>query len=73
MEFDKSKVFTALNADELKVGSKVICAFSIVDLKRRVYEGDKITKVHSILFGTTEHRIEVYYDDGLLMSVQNDP
>ena len=24
MEYDKSKVYTALNADELKVGSKVI-------------------------------------------------
>lgn len=33
MEFDKSKVYTALNADELKVGSKVIVANDIALLK----------------------------------------
>ena len=29
MEFDKSKVYTALNADELEVGSMVIVADSL--------------------------------------------
>lgn len=33
MEFDKSKVYTALNADELKVGSKVIVADDLSHLK----------------------------------------
>lgn len=33
MEFDKSRVYTALNADELKVGSKVIVANNIALLK----------------------------------------
>ena len=64
MEFDKAKVYTALNADELKVGSKVICAFSISDLKKRVEEGEKITEVHEILPASLEHRIYVYFDDG---------
>lgn len=33
MDFDKSKVYTALNADKIKQDSKVICAFSLSDLK----------------------------------------
>lgn len=33
MEFDKSRVYTALNADELKVGSKVIVADNLACLK----------------------------------------
>ena len=33
MEFDKSRVYTAVNADELKVGSKCIFADSLATLK----------------------------------------
>ena len=33
MKFDESKVYTALNADELKIGSKVIVANNLKDLK----------------------------------------
>lgn len=33
MEFDKNKVYTALNADEVKVGSEVIVANSPASLK----------------------------------------
>lgn len=36
MKFDKSRVYTALNADELKIGSKVIVASNITELKERV-------------------------------------
>lgn len=36
MEFDKSRVYTALNADELKVGSKIIVADTIDELKQYV-------------------------------------
>ena len=36
MEFDKNKVYTALNADELKVGSKVIVANYLESLKAQV-------------------------------------
>lgn len=36
MEFDKSRVYTALNADEIKIGSNVIVASNIGDLKGRV-------------------------------------
>lgn len=36
MNFDKNKVYTALNADELKPGSKVICANYLESLKTQV-------------------------------------
>ena len=39
MEFDVSKVYTAVNADELKVGSKVIVADNLADLKAKVEKG----------------------------------
>lgn len=38
MEFDKSKVYTTLNADELKVGSKVILSDSLEGLREYVEE-----------------------------------
>lgn len=34
MEFDKSRVFTSVNADELEVGDKVIVADTMAELKR---------------------------------------
>ena len=40
MDFDKSKVYTALNADELKEGDKVLLADNLEDLKNQV-EDDK--------------------------------
>lgn len=36
MEFDKCKVYHTLNADRLKIGSKVIVADNLKDLKDRV-------------------------------------
>ena len=36
MEFDKSKVYTAVNANELQIGSKCIFADTIQDLKTRI-------------------------------------
>ena len=66
MEFDKAKVYTALNADELKVGSKVICAPSVFDLKERVDKGEEITEVHQILDESAAKRIEVYFGDSYL-------
>ena len=38
MEFDKSRVYTALNADEVKPGSKVFVADSLAALKLKVKE-----------------------------------
>lgn len=36
MEFDKSRVFTALNADELKIGSKIYVALDLLSLQKFV-------------------------------------
>ena len=48
MEFDKSKVYTALNADEVKVGSKGYFANNIANLK------DKVELSNLSLFEVTE-------------------
>ena len=40
MEFDIKRVYTAVNADELKIGSKVVLDDTLVDLKKRVEDGD---------------------------------
>lgn len=39
MEFDISRVYTAVNADELKVGSEVIVADNLAELKAKVEKG----------------------------------
>lgn len=36
MEFDESRVYTTLNADELKIGSTIIVADNLMELKHRV-------------------------------------
>ena len=48
MEFDKSKVYTALNADEVKIGSKGYFANNIANLK------DKVELSNLSLFEVTE-------------------
>lgn len=63
MDFDKSKVYTALNADELKVGSKVIYAYTISELKERVEEDKGITELRSIYSDSNEHRFCAVFDD----------
>ena len=51
MQFDKSRVYTALNADELKIGSKVILADRLSLLKRWVKNDDKPSVLYAV---TTE-------------------
>lgn len=41
--FDKSRVYTAANADELKEGSKVCVADNLSELKSRLYRGKTAT------------------------------
>jgi len=48
MEFDKSRVYTALNAEELKVGSKVIVADNLEELKLHVSRGDRVRTLRRI-------------------------
>ena len=63
MEFDKSKIYTALNANELKVGSKVICANCLANLKEYVadYFNDGVNNtciITSILDEAYENRFQ---------------
>lgn len=48
MEFDKKKVYTALNADELKQGDKVFVADSIAHLRAKVEYGEDIETIEKI-------------------------
>ena len=58
MEFDKSKVYTALNADELKIGSKCIFANNLDSLKCKVEEGTDIRPIVQILNDSYERRFK---------------
>ena len=62
MKFDKSRVYTALNADELEVGSKVIIADSLQGLKDRLskftLDEDHAICIESILPETEIHRFK---------------
>ena len=72
MKFDKSRVYTALNADELPIGSKVIVADNLESLKKKVaafYDDENaiayITEVCDIISENCEKRfkiVERYYD-----------
>lgn len=48
MEYNKSRVYTALNADELKPGSKVIVADDVTTLELRVKDGTDIRTLTGI-------------------------
>lgn len=61
MEFDKSKVYTAINADELKVGSKVILADDLDELKAYV----KDNKNSFILKGIKSEDASARFYDGV--------
>ena len=63
MIFDKSRVFTALNADELKVGSKVLVADDLRSLKLFV-EGYKEGNATSVLVGIHDDRHEFRFRVG---------
>lgn len=49
MEFDKSRVYTAVNAEELKVGSKAICADYLQNLKENVELGINVYTITRIM------------------------
>lgn len=58
MEFDLSRVYTAVNADELKVGSRCIFANNIDSLKCKVKEGNDIRPIVQILDNAYERRFK---------------
>lgn len=48
MEFDKRRVYTALNADELKPGSRIFAADCLSTLKRYVENDDGIVTLEMV-------------------------
>ena len=71
MEFDKSKVYTALNADELKVGSKVIIADNLGRLKQYVENDYCIVLLEDVRSEEYDSRFsngEAYYNLAYLVS-----
>ncbi len=58
MEFDKSRVYTAVNADELPIGSKCIFADSVYEL----YEKLKDKDVESYIWNLTGILTDSYVD-----------
>lgn len=65
MEFQKERCYTAVNADQLKVGSKVIVADALAVLKAKVEEtdgnccGKNVNQIESILNEEFCERFEV--------------
>jgi hypothetical protein len=60
MEFDIERCYSAINADELKIGSKVILADNLWDLKTRVSEENCITILTEI---NQSYNFERFVDD----------
>ena len=58
MEFDKSRVYTALNADELKAGDKVIVANDLMMLRERVQKTERIWTIVDINPDDVEYRFK---------------
>lgn len=59
MKFDKLKVYTALNADELKVGSTVVVANDLSSLKTKVEFGSYSVTLLKIWGTSSANRFEV--------------
>lgn len=58
MEFDKSRVYTAVNADELKVGSKCVFADDLRELRRLVSIEDTSQVLIAIKGESYKYRFE---------------
>ena len=73
MEFDKSRIFTALNADELKIGSKVIVADSLGRLKECVESNKNICTLINITNEDCAYRFETNNHAWLLAYLIEEP
>lgn len=76
MEFDKSKVYTALNADELEIGDVVIAADTLYDIKQYVQKGKHVCEITSIESSDNTYRfeaIDTVYALAYLIAKRNDP
>ena len=66
MQFDKSRVYTALNAEELPIGSICVFADTIRGLRRKIEEGKDIIRVETFtcLHGDGEGCGDIQFSDG---------
>ena len=66
MEFDKSRVYTVLNADELPIGSKCVFADTVKALREEVGTGDTVDVVRKFtgLYGCVEDYGDIQFSDG---------
>ena len=66
MEFDKSRVYTVLNADELPIGSKCVFADTVKALREEVETGDTVDVVRKVtgLYGCVEDYGDIQFSDG---------
>ena len=69
MEFDKSRIYTAVNADELKIGSTCIFADTIQALRQKVQGGFTAGDCAEDYF---RHLTEIYGDDNVERFVVDD-
>lgn len=73
MKYDKSKVYTSLNADELKVGSKVIAADDLEHLKFYVEHGSQIETLTGICGEDATYRFTTTKNDWNLAYLVEEP
>ena len=59
MDIDKSKIYTSINADELRVGDKVVVADNMVDLRNKVMGNIGIDELSNILPDNEVYRFVV--------------
>ncbi|EMB27507.1 hypothetical protein HMPREF9727_02223 [Treponema denticola MYR-T] len=66
MEFDKNRVYTAVNADELKIGSRCIFADTVKALRKEVETGDPVDVVliFTRLYESDEDCGDIQFSDG---------
>lgn len=75
MEFDKSKVYTALNADEVKPGSRVFVADNLTALKRKVKENllEDLFTLNKVLSAESSYRFRTENTDFMLCYLVSEP
>lgn len=69
MEFDKSRIYTAVNADELAIGSTCIFADTIQALRQKVQGGFSAGDCAKDYF---RHLVKIYDDDSVERFVADD-
>lgn len=76
MEFDKSRVYTALNADELPIGSRCVFADTIHDLRKKV-ESDSVQRhvyvLRAVRDGCEKERFEEDVNTTFLLAYLIEP